>query len=137
MDGIAEPALLQLLKEENWEAIAHTLITFDIQLDTNGSDGRKLKKELGFIKNVLYAHIKNREPESTINISFFVGAVKTIKRLERKFERNNEKRTEFLVFLKLLLEKIKKQRVYVKKTMEIRTEFKKMKGVVENEPAPL
>jgi hypothetical protein len=127
-----ENVLVQQLYEENWDAIAHALITFDIKLDNNGNEGRRLKKELGIIKHILYEHIKwNRD--GNLHAFFFVGAVKTIRTMEKKFDRSNETRREFLVFLKLLLEKMKTQRLYVKKPMEMRHEFKKMKGVVEDE----
>lgn len=132
MDEGSKTALVNQIQNEDWDAIAHTLITFDITLATNGNQGRKLKKELGLVKHVLYEHIKSNNTEN-LSASFFVGAVKTVKAIEKRFDSNKEERREFLVFLKLLIEKLKKQKIYVKKPMEIRDEFQKMKGVVEDE----
>lgn len=102
-------------------------ITFNVEINDNGNDNMRLRKELGMIKHVIHEQLNEYENSASIPSSFFVGMVKTIRQMEGAFERAHVKDQSFIYFLKALLHKAKKERMVVVKPMERTFEFKKMK----------
>lgn len=130
-------SLSHALAREDWESLAHMLITMKVELGEERAETRKLHKELCMAKAILHQHLSTTNGSNSIDLSFFVGTVKMVQRLEREYDRLGVDRREFLIFLKLLLTKFSQQRLIVQKPAERKAEFKKLKGVVENEYHPV
>ena len=125
------------LTTAEWELVAHTLATLSNGVEPRNAAMRKLRAQLGVIRVILYEKIKRWDGDDSIDLSFFMGSYKSIQRMEREFDAMGIKRKDFLIFLKLLLYRFEKQKLKVKKPHLTRSEFRKMKGVVENEYSPL
>ncbi len=126
------------IENESWEYIAHLAHSFHIELDSDDNGAKRLKKELCFVKHILHEHLCNPDRiENFLTTSLFVKMVETIDKFEKSFEKKNIKRTEFISFLKAVLNKIKKERLRAEKPLERKVEFKKMKYISENGHGPL
>ncbi len=116
------------IEHERWSFLAIMAIEFHIEIEENGSESRKLKKEVEMLKHVIYEQLINYENNGkNIPSVFFTGMVKTIRRIEASFERLQMKDKIFVQFLKALLHKAKKERIIAVKPLERSFEFKKMK----------
>jgi hypothetical protein len=111
----------------------------NIQSGVEGKDAqsRKLRTQLGIIRMLIYEKISSWNGNDSIDLSFFIASFKTIQKIEKEFDAHGIKKREFLIFLKMLFYKFKKQKLIVKKPLATIVEFKKMKGVVENGYGPL
>jgi hypothetical protein len=121
---------------ESWDCVARTIISFPIDID-GGMPGdntklRRLRKELEMIKHALYEQLMTYNGNKTLDASFFVGAFKAVSRIENGLDAQGVRNLRFVMLLKVLLQKLGKQRLLVKKPMEMRKEFGKMKRVVEH-----
>ncbi|MBI5046290.1 hypothetical protein HZC07_00990 [Candidatus Micrarchaeota archaeon] len=125
------------LANADWETLAHALKTIQIEVDAKHPHAKRLKTKLGIVKILLYEKVRELKQDSPIELSFFIGAVKTINKMEKEFDDHSIKKREFVIFLKLLLYKFGKQKFTVKKPREILGEFRKMKRLVENGHSPL
>ena len=125
------------LDTADWELIANTLMSMESGVEARCAKTRKLRAELGVMRILIYEHIRGWNGNTTIDGSFFIGAFKSIQRMEREFESLGIKKTEFLFFLELLMKRFERQKLVVKKPLATLSEFKRMKGVVENGPEHL
>lgn len=131
------PSISDSLADADWDALAHALKTISSGVEGNDAASRRLRAQLGMVRMLMYEEISGWNGNNTIELSFFIASFKTIQSLEREFEARGVKKQEFLIFLKLLFYKFKKQKIKVKKPLATLAEFKKMKGVVENGRGPL
>ena len=115
-----------------WEEIIRMMERIEPSLDKEGVNNRKLRTQIGLVKLLMCSKMRTFNGDNTIEMSFFVASHKTIKKLEESFEKHNVKNRELIIFLKLILHKMSKQKLKVKKHKEIKDEFSRMKGVVEN-----
>lgn len=115
-----------------WDSIAFALKKVNMKIDGNDAGAKKLRAQIGMIRMIMHDEIIEWNGNNTIDLSFFIASFKTIQKLEKEFEKRGIKKSEFLLFLKLLFYKFKKQKIQVVKPLEKIGEFKKMKGVVEN-----
>ncbi len=120
------------LADAEWESIAHALKTINVGVEGKDPQSRRLRAKLGMVRILLYERIRGWNGEKTIDLSLLISSFKTIRGFEKDFADSNVRKQEFLVFLKLLFHKFKKQKIRVKKPLATRAEFKKMKSVVEN-----
>lgn len=120
------------LAAADWDSIAFALKKVNMSIDGDDAGAKKLRAQLGMIRMIMYDEIKEWNGNNTIDLSFFIASFKTIQKLEKEFEKRGVKRSEFLLLLKLLFYKFKKQKLQVVKPLEKIGEFKKMKGVVEH-----
>lgn len=120
------------LAAADWDSIAFALKKVSMKVDGEDAGAKKLRAQLGMVRMIMYDEIKEWNGNNTIELSFFIASFKTIQKLEKEFEKRGVKRSEFLLLLKLLFYKFKKQKLHVVKPLEKIGEFKKMKGVVEH-----
>lgn len=121
------------IDEGSWEEIAHMAHAFHIELENDSNGTKKLKKELCFVRHILHEHLCNPDSiESFVSTALFVKMVGIIDRFEKACDKHNVKKREFLLFLKAVLKKIKKERLRAEKPLERKVEFKKMKDMIEN-----
>jgi len=120
-----------------WDLVAHTLATLNNGVEPRNAETRRLRAQLGVIRVIMYEKIKQWNGDNSIDLSFFIASFKTIQRMEKEFDTMGIKKRDFLIFLKLLLGRFEKQKLKAKKPHATLSEFRKMKGVVENEDSPL
>jgi hypothetical protein len=125
-------SLSQIIESEDWDALALALISMPIDIRRDNPKLRRIAKELGLAKHILYNQIRQMNGNNSIETSLYVGTVKSIARLEKRLADQGAGNSQFVMFLKLLLDKFKKQRLLIKKPMEIREKFGRMKEVVED-----
>ena len=119
------------IENESWEDIAHMMHVFHIELEDDHNGTKKLKKELCLVKHILHEHLCDPDRIQYVNTSLFITMVKTINKFEKAFDKHNVKKRGFLLFLKAVLNKIKKEKLRVEKPLERKVEFKKMKDLIE------
>ncbi len=122
-----------LVIEEDWDLISSRMIAFQIEFEEDTVETQKLKRYLGAIKQSMHHNIENLRKDGTVDAAFLVGAIKTIEKTEKIFEKQNIRKTDFLLLLRLILDKLKKERLITSKPMEKQMEFKKLKGATEND----
>ncbi len=124
-------SLRNTLANEDWDSISNILTNLDTGI--NGSrDTRVLKKKVGMIRQILLGQLGKMNGSNEINLSFLVGNIKTVEKLETEFDMYGVKEKEFVIFLRLLLYKFEKLKLIADKPMERRIELFKLKGAVEN-----
>jgi hypothetical protein len=125
------------LADLDWDALAQLLKTVNCGVEGNDAGAKRLRARLGMTRMLMYEEIRGWNGHNTIELSYFIASFKAIRTLEKEFDARGIKKREFLVFLKMLFYKFRKQRILVKKPLAALAEFKKMKGVVENGHGPL
>ncbi len=122
------------LDKEEWEFFYNALANMQLGVEAKDAKSRRLRAALGMTRILITQKIKGWNGRNTIDISLLVGSLKTIRRLAREFEYCGIKKTEFQIFLELLLDKFEKQRLQVKKPRLMLSELNKLKGVVSSDP---
>ena len=125
------------LANADWEDLAYALKTISHGIEGDDAAAKRLRAQIGMIRMLMYEEIRGWNGNNSIELSFFIASFKTIQTLQKEFDARGVRKREFLIFLKLLFYKFKKQRILVKKPLATLAEFKKMKGVVENGRGPL
>ena len=125
---------MEMIEAEPWDSLARIAITFDTEFELTCMETKRLGKEIFLIKHIIHGKLsyENTDRKKFINWPFFVSLVKTIGKLEKSYEKNKIKNRNFIIFLKGLLKKIKKESLYVEKPFEKIKELKKMKDKMEN-----
>ncbi len=119
------------LASEDWLTLANLMLSLDSGI--NGRrDTRKLKKKIGVIRNVLYAYLTDEDKKDRLDLSFLVGSIKTTENLEKDFDAHGVYEREFIIFLRMFIYKLEKQKVFAEKPMEKRIEIGKYKGAIDN-----
>jgi hypothetical protein len=126
----------ETIEREGWDYVARALITFpiDIPMDAEPENLKlvRLRKELQVMKHALYEELMTFNGNRSVDASFLIGTTKAVARIEAGLEAEGIKNLGFVLLLKLLLRRLRKQRLVVKKPMETRGEFGRMKRVVEH-----
>lgn len=116
------------IEHEGWDGVGRMALNFQVELSEDGKRAARLKKEMILVKHILYESMKKPEDaERFVNAGLFVRLHQTIERLEKELDENRMRRTEFLAFLKVLLQRLKHEKLIVYKTLERKNEFKRMK----------
>lgn len=116
------------IEEESWDSVAQMALGFQINITNNSKECRRLSKQLGMVKHLIHEHLRKAEDvDKFLNASFFVRLVKTLDSMEKSLKKYNIEKSEFLIFLKAVLHKLKKERLVVSKTLERKNEFRKLK----------
>ena len=98
-----DESISHLLAQEDWKSLAHMLMSMEVELGDDRYETRKLQKELCMVKTVLHQKLATTNGSNTIDLSFFVGAVKLVRRLEKEYDRLGVERRDFIIFLNLVL----------------------------------
>ncbi len=127
-----EPVTLRhTLATEDALTLANLLLSLDSGVNGR-KDARKLKRKIGVIKNILYAYLTDGDEKDRINLSFLVGSIKMTENLEKDFDMHGIAERELLIFLRMFIYKLEKQKVYAEKPMEKRIEIGKHKGAIDD-----
>jgi len=128
-----DSGLTQLVENESWDSLAKMLIGMPVEFGNGDAKGRKVKKQMEALKHALYTQMMSFNGNRSVETSFFVASVKAFSGIEKKLETNGVKNSQFVMFLKLIMGKIRKQKLLIKKPLEVRNEFSKMKEVIEDD----
>lgn len=117
-----------MVEEAEWEELGRRVLEMKVEIEANNRELEKLKKELELIKHLINEQLSKKEHvEKVVNVRFFVGLSKTLKRVEKLVAKYQIEKKEFLTFLELLLRKAKKEKLRVRKPWEKVKEFFKLK----------
>lgn len=120
------------VEEESWDTLARLALSFEIEIENKNQEVQRIKKEMQIIKHILYEHLQHPEDSKKfLTTNFFVRLVKTFNRLEKILMKYEQDRSEFLLFLRALIFKMKKERLVVFKTLERRSVFDSRKPMEE------
>jgi hypothetical protein len=120
-----------------WELLSDALRSTACGIEPKDAKTRRIRTELGFLRIILSEEIRGWNGKRTIDPSLFIGTFKAIRRIEKECESLGIKKTEFLIFLELILSRFERQKLKAKKPFATISEFRKMKGVMENGSSPL
>jgi hypothetical protein len=129
--------IINSLDEAEWELIVLALREMDCGIKAKCPKSRRLRAKLGMIRQLLSTEMMGWNGNRSIDASIFISSLKTIRKAEKECESLGIKKTEFIIFLGLLLDKFSRQKLIVKKPYATKSEFGKMKMVMENEEHPL
>ena len=115
-----------------WEAIAKMIATTSTGVEGKSPRSRRLRTKAGLVKMILVNKLGGFNGNDSIDMALFISSFKTIHAIEREYDENKVKKREFITLLKLLLHKFGKQKLIVRKRLDMLNEFDRMKGVVEN-----
>ena len=132
-NGEGKLTLSDILISSEWEQIADMLSR--MRIDVPGDDilAKKIRVETAMLKMLVHHQISSLNGNNTIDLSLFMGCHRIINRLEK--HKKGDKR--FLIFLKLLMYKLRKQKLRVVKRRERLDNFGRLKAVVENGNSPI
>lgn len=125
------------MADADWDSLACMLKTIKSGVDGDDAAAKKLRAKLGMIRMLMYEEIRGWNGNNSMEMSYFIASFKTIRMMQKDLDARGIKKSELLMFLKLLFYKFEKQKLKVKKPLATLAEFKKMKGVVENGRGPL
>lgn len=129
-----DTSLPDIVEHESWGSLAYMMQNFELELDMQNPKAKKVKKELEMVRKILHEELNRMEEyQTTPSAAFFVQISKTIERADKGLENNGVKNNAFLLFLKLILHKLKKQQLIVFKPEDRQQEFHKMKDLTEDE----
>ena len=122
----------QLFESEGWDFLASKLISMTISLGNEDKELLRLRKEMELMRHVMHRQLMEFNGNNSIETSLYVGTVKAVSRIERSLAKKGITSNEFIMFMKMLLGRMKKQKLLVRKPLETRQEFGKMKKVIED-----
>ena len=126
-----KPSFSDSLLHAEWDELAKLLQTVENGIEGDSPEAKKLRATLGVVKILMCENMRVWNGQGSIDASFFIGSYKTILKIENEFDAKGIENRQFVLFLKLLLQKFEKQRLLVKKPFLMIEEFGKMKEVVE------
>ena len=129
-----ETSLPNIVEHESWGSLAHLTMKFKLELDMHNPKTKKVKKELEFVRHLIADHLKKIDNDEMYpTAAFYVQISKTVQRAELALQNNGVKNKDFLLFLKLILHKLKKEKLVVYKHKERQEELDYMKGLLEGD----
>lgn len=120
------------IHDADWSEISRMAKLFEIEFVHEDEKSKEIKKRIRLIRSLLHEQLKSDDAERIVSkATFFTGLVKTIDALEVDLSQVATRRSDFLIFLKALLKKIRQEKLIVFKPRERRNVFNKMKGAGE------
>jgi|SRR3989344_566252 len=134
---IDQENLQDIVERESWGSLSFMMLHFKLELNPLDPKSKKTKKELEMVRHLVSEHLKKLENGDEFpTAAFYVQISKTIQRAEKAIENNGVRNKDFILFLKFILHKLKKEKLIVFKFKERQEEWNKLKGLLEEE-APL
>lgn len=123
--------LLEKAGDKSWEEIAILARDLETTIHSEEEEARQLEKKMQVIRQVLYENMKDPERMRHLSSKFYVRLTKILEEMEGQMKKYNAHRHEFIIFLQILLSKLKKEKLVVTRQMDRRVEFGKHKGDTE------
>lgn len=124
--------LKKRVEQEDWDYLAHMAHSFELEIEQEDLEAKKLQKELQMVRNVVHAYLSHEEGrEKFLSPKFLIKMHQTIAKLGKKMAESGYMHGEFLTFLRALMHKMKQEKLVVYKTLEKTREFQRHKGFGE------
>ena len=123
--------LLKKVGDKSWEEIALIARDLEVRIEHEDEEARQLEKKMQVIKQVLYETMHDSERMKHLSSKFYVRLNKLLEEMDSKLTKYRADRQEFVVFLRILLTKLKKEKLVVTHKLDRRVEFGKHKGEAE------
>ncbi len=123
--------LLAKVGDKSWEEIALIARDLEFKLEHEDEEAKQLEKKMQIIKQVLYETMNDPERMKHLSSKFYVRLNKILDEMEGKLKKYQAERQEFVVFLRIILTKLKKEKLVVTHKLDRKMEFGKHKGDAE------
>jgi len=123
--------LLDKVGDKSWEEIALIARDLEVRVEHEDEEARQLEKKMQLIKQVLYETMNDPERMRHLSPKFYVRITKLLDEMEEKLKKYRADRHEFVIFLRILLTKLKKEKLVVTHKLDRKMEFGKHKKDVE------
>jgi hypothetical protein len=123
--------LLEKAGDKSWEEIAILARDLETTIDSEDDEARQLEKKIQIIRHVLYENLQDPERMRHLSSKFYVRLTKILEEMEGQMTKYKMHRHEFVIFIQILLSKLKKEKLVVTRQMDRRVEFGKHKGDTE------
>ncbi len=123
--------LLEKAGDKSWEEIAILARDLEVTIDSEEEGARQLEKKIQIIRQVLYENMRDPERMQHLSSKFYVRLTKILEEMEGQMNKYSTNRHEFIIFLQILLSKLKKEKLVVTRQMDRRVEFGKHKVETE------
>ncbi|MCP4648033.1 MAG: hypothetical protein GY852_09940 [bacterium] len=124
--------LLKKVGDKSWEEIALIARDLEVKIEHEDDDARQLEKKMQVIKQVLYETMNDPDRMKHLSSKFYVRLNKLMEEMDSKLVKYRADRQEFVVFLRIILTKLKKEKLVVTHKLDRRVEFGKHKGDAES-----
>lgn len=115
------------LEQESWESLAQMALQFKTEI-INNNGAKKISKKMQYLKHMLHFYLKDAQGIEMFSSSrILVKFSRSVHNIENYLLKNNMPPTQFLIFLKAIAEKAKKEKIRAEKPHERRQEFGKLK----------
>ena len=123
--------LLEKVGDKSWEEIALIARDLEIKIDHEDEDAKQLEKKMRVVKQVLYETMNDPERMRHLSSKFYVRLNTILDEMEGKLKKYRAERQEFVVFLRIILTKLKKEKLVVTHKLDRKMEFGKHKEDAE------
>ena len=124
--------LLDKVGDKSWEEIALIARDLEVKIDHDDEGAKQLEKKMQVIKQVLYETMNDSERMKHLSSKFYVRINTLLVDMDSKLKKYRAERQEFVVFLRIILAKLKKEKLIVTHKLDRKMEFGKHK--VGSEP---
>jgi len=123
--------LLEKAGDKSWEEIAILARDLEIAIDSEEDEARQLEKKIRIIRQVLYENMNDPERMRHFSTKFYLRLTKILEEMEGQMNKYNMQRHEFVIFIQIILSKLKKEKLVGTRQLDRRVEFGKHKGDTE------
>ena len=123
--------LLEKVGDKSWEEIALIARDLEIKIEHEDEEAKQLEKKMRVVKQVLYETMNDPERMRHLSSKFYVRLTTILEEMEGKLQHYRAERQEFVVFLRIILTKLKKEKLVVTHKLDRKMEFGKHKGDAE------
>ena len=123
--------LLEKVGDKSWEEIALIARDLEVRIEHEDEEAKQLEKKMRVVKQVLYETMNDPERMKHLSSKFYVRLNTILVEMEEKLKKYRADRQEFVVFLRIILAKLKKEKLVVTHKLDRKMEFGKHKGDAE------
>lgn len=139
MDFDEEERLVSWVEKLDWDEVARLLLSVKLEIETEEKDSEILSKQLGILKRILAAKLKQAKSRKVIEVGFLLGLVRSIETMEKRLGKMAKTRSDILLFLKAVVVKLEKEGKLIKDEQPKEEKEKKITtgGVLVDKQEPL
>ena len=105
------PTMISELHNVSWETLANLSHTFKVKIDDKRSNLRIVERQVEMTKLLITEKLRDRNPQ--FDAKFYLDLVRLLEKMETMAIEYEVNIDEFLLFLYLLIEKMKRERLVV------------------------
>ncbi len=124
--------LLEKAGDKSWEEIALIARNLEIRIEHEDDEAKLLEKKLRTIKQVLYESMTDPQRMKNLGPKFYVRLTKILEEMEVRLKLYSADKHEFVFFIRMLIGKLRKEKLIVTHKFDRKVEFGKHKGNPES-----